>query len=76
MEDDLRRVVTQEGFAIREMRRTPDHAEAVRAFMEKREPRSISKAMGNGQWEIGMRDEKGSLEISAFPFPIAVEGWG
>ncbi len=37
-EDDLRRVVTQEGFAIREMRRMPDHAEAVRAFMEKREP--------------------------------------
>ncbi len=38
-EDDLRRVVTQEGFAIREMRRMPDHAEAVQAFMEKREPR-------------------------------------
>ncbi len=38
-EGDLRRVVTQEGFAIREMRRTPDHAEAVRAFVEKREPR-------------------------------------
>ena len=38
-EGDLRRVVSQEGFAIREMRRTPDHAEAVRAFMEKREPR-------------------------------------
>ena len=38
-EGDLRRVVTQEGFAIREMRRTPNHAEAVRAFMEKREPR-------------------------------------
>ncbi len=38
-EADLRRVVTQEGFAIREMRRTPNHAEAVRAFMEKREPR-------------------------------------
>ncbi len=38
-EDDLRRVVTQEGFAIREMRRLPDHAEAVQAFMEKREPR-------------------------------------
>ena len=38
-EGDLRRVVTQEGFAIREMRRAPDHAEAVRAFMEKREPR-------------------------------------
>ena len=38
-EGDLRRVVTQEGFAIREMRRSPDHAEAVQAFMEKREPR-------------------------------------
>ena len=38
-EADLRRVVTQEGYAIREMRRLPDHAEAVRAFMEKREPR-------------------------------------
>jgi 2-(1,2-epoxy-1,2-dihydrophenyl)acetyl-CoA isomerase len=39
VEGDLRRVVTQEGFAIREMRQLPDHAEAVRAFMEKREPR-------------------------------------
>ena len=38
-EADLRRVVTQEGYAIREMRRQPDHAEAVRAFMEKRPPR-------------------------------------
>src|SRR3990172_8882918 len=38
-EADMRRVVNQEGFAIREMRRLPDHAEAVRAFMEKREPR-------------------------------------
>src|SRR3990172_4692846 len=38
-EADLRRVVTQEGYAIREMRRLPDHAEAVRAFMEKREPK-------------------------------------
>jgi enoyl-CoA hydratase/carnithine racemase len=37
-EADLRRVVTQEGFAIREMRSLPDHAEAVRAFMEKRDP--------------------------------------
>jgi 2-(1,2-epoxy-1,2-dihydrophenyl)acetyl-CoA isomerase len=37
-EHDLRRVVTQEGFAIREARRLPDHAEAVRAFLEKREP--------------------------------------
>ncbi len=38
-EDDLRRVVTQEGHTIREARRLPDHAEAVRAFVEKREPR-------------------------------------
>ncbi|HUF53123.1 MAG TPA: enoyl-CoA hydratase-related protein [Dehalococcoidia bacterium] len=38
-EHDLRRVVTQEGFAIREARRLPDHAEAVTAFLEKREPR-------------------------------------
>ncbi len=38
-EGDLRRVVTHEGFAIREARLSPDHAEAVRAFMEKREPR-------------------------------------
>jgi 2-(1,2-epoxy-1,2-dihydrophenyl)acetyl-CoA isomerase len=37
-ESDLRHVVTQEGFAIRESRRQPDHAEAVRAFLEKREP--------------------------------------
>lgn len=39
VESDLRRVVTQEGFAIREARRLPDHAEAVRAFIEKREPK-------------------------------------
>ncbi len=39
VESDLRRVVTQETLLIREMRRQPDHAEAVRAFMEKREPR-------------------------------------
>ena len=38
-EHDLRRVVTQEGFAIRESRRLPDHAEAVTAFLEKREPK-------------------------------------
>ena len=37
-EHDLRRVVTQEGFAIREARRVPDHAEAVSAFLEKRDP--------------------------------------
>lgn len=38
-EHDLRRVVTQEGFAIREARRLPDHKEAVTAFLEKREPK-------------------------------------
>jgi 2-(1,2-epoxy-1,2-dihydrophenyl)acetyl-CoA isomerase len=37
-ESDLRRVVTSEGFAIREARRQPDHAEAVQAFVEKRLP--------------------------------------
>ena len=39
VEGDLRRVVTQEGYSIHEMRGLPDHVEAVRAFMEKREPR-------------------------------------
>ena len=39
VEGDLRRVVTQEGYSIHEMRGLPDHAEAVRAFMEKREPK-------------------------------------
>ena len=38
VEADLRRVVSQEGFAIREARRLPDHAEAVQAFVEKRQP--------------------------------------
>jgi enoyl-CoA hydratase/carnithine racemase len=38
-EADLRRVVTQEGHVIRQVRVLPDHAEAVRAFVEKREPR-------------------------------------
>jgi len=37
-ENDLRHVVTTEGFAIREARRQPDHAEAVKAFVEKRPP--------------------------------------
>ena len=37
-ESDLRRVVSSEGFAIREARRQPDHAEAVQAFVEKRAP--------------------------------------
>jgi 2-(1,2-epoxy-1,2-dihydrophenyl)acetyl-CoA isomerase len=35
---DLRTVVSMEGFAIREARRHPDHAEAVKAFLEKRTP--------------------------------------
>jgi enoyl-CoA hydratase/carnithine racemase len=39
VEDDLGRVVTQEVYSIREMRSLPDHAEAVQAFMEKREPK-------------------------------------
>jgi 2-(1,2-epoxy-1,2-dihydrophenyl)acetyl-CoA isomerase len=38
VESDLRRVVTQEGFAIRAARGLPEHAEAVRAFLEKRAP--------------------------------------
>jgi 2-(1,2-epoxy-1,2-dihydrophenyl)acetyl-CoA isomerase len=38
VESDLRRVVTQEWHMIREMRRLPDHAEAARAFLEKRPP--------------------------------------
>jgi enoyl-CoA hydratase/carnithine racemase len=38
VEADLRRVVTQEWHMIREMRRLPDHAEAARAFLEKRPP--------------------------------------
>jgi 2-(1,2-epoxy-1,2-dihydrophenyl)acetyl-CoA isomerase len=38
-EADLRRVVTQEGHVLRQVRVLPDHAEAVRAFIEKREPR-------------------------------------
>ena len=39
LESDLRQVVTLETYLIREMRRQPAHAEGVRAFMEKREPR-------------------------------------
>jgi enoyl-CoA hydratase/carnithine racemase len=38
LEQDLRRVVTLENMAIRELRSLPGHEEAVRAFMEKREP--------------------------------------
>jgi len=37
-EADLRRVVTMEGYSIRELQRGPDHREAVQAFIEKREP--------------------------------------
>ena len=37
-ESDMRRVVTREGFSIRAARAVPDHAEAVKAFLEKREP--------------------------------------
>jgi enoyl-CoA hydratase/carnithine racemase len=37
-ETDIRRAVTREGFAIRAARGDPDHAEAVKAFLEKREP--------------------------------------
>ncbi len=39
VQGDLRRVVTQEGYVLREVRRLPEHAEAIRAFMEKRPPR-------------------------------------
>lgn len=39
LEQDLRRVVTLEGNAIRELSLLPGHKEAVSAFMEKREPR-------------------------------------
>jgi len=38
-EPDLRAVVTREGFTIRAARSVPDHAEAVTAFLEKREPK-------------------------------------
>jgi 2-(1,2-epoxy-1,2-dihydrophenyl)acetyl-CoA isomerase len=38
-EQNLRNVVNREVHMIREMRRLPDHAEAVSAFMEKRQPR-------------------------------------
>jgi len=39
VEPDLRRVLVQEGHALREVRRLPAHAEAARAFIEKRAPR-------------------------------------
>ena len=38
LEADLRRVVTLEGMAIRELQHLPAHREAVAAFLEKREP--------------------------------------
>jgi enoyl-CoA hydratase/carnithine racemase len=38
-ESDMRRAVTQESYSIHEMRTLPDHAEAVQAFVGKREPR-------------------------------------
>ncbi len=38
LEQDLRRVVTQESYSIRERQTEPDHREAVTAFVEKREP--------------------------------------
>lgn len=38
VETDLRRVVTAECYSIRERQSEPDHKEAVRAFMEKRQP--------------------------------------
>jgi len=37
-EPDLRKVVTQESYSIRERQAEPDHKEAVAAFIEKREP--------------------------------------
>jgi 2-(1,2-epoxy-1,2-dihydrophenyl)acetyl-CoA isomerase len=37
-EPDLRKVVTQESYSIRERQTEPDHREAVTAFIEKREP--------------------------------------
>ncbi len=39
LESDLRRVTTEEVYSIREMQSLPDHAEAVRAFVEKRPPK-------------------------------------
>ncbi|MEX2238762.1 MAG: enoyl-CoA hydratase-related protein [Dehalococcoidia bacterium] len=38
-EQDLRRVVTQENHAIRDLRARAGHREAITAFLEKREPR-------------------------------------
>ena len=44
VEADMRRVVSAEGNSIREARRSPEHAEAVRAFIEKRAPDFAKKA--------------------------------
>ncbi len=44
VEADMRRVVSAEGNSIREARRSPEHAEAVRAFLEKRAPDFAQKA--------------------------------
>ena len=38
-EANLRRVVTEECFSVHELQLQPDHAEAVRAFVEKRPPK-------------------------------------
>ncbi len=44
VEGDIRRVVGAEGNSIREARRSPEHAEAVRAFLEKRTPNFAQKS--------------------------------
>jgi enoyl-CoA hydratase/carnithine racemase len=44
VESDVRRVVSAEGNSIREARRSAEHAEAVRAFLEKRAPDFARKA--------------------------------
>jgi 2-(1,2-epoxy-1,2-dihydrophenyl)acetyl-CoA isomerase len=38
LEQDLRRVVTLENHSIRDLRALPGHREAIKAFVEKREP--------------------------------------
>jgi 2-(1,2-epoxy-1,2-dihydrophenyl)acetyl-CoA isomerase len=44
VESDMRRVVAAEGNSIREARRSPEHTEAVRAFLEKRAPDFAKKS--------------------------------
>jgi enoyl-CoA hydratase/carnithine racemase len=44
VEADMRRVVGAEGNSIREARRSAEHAEAVKAFIEKRAPDFAKKA--------------------------------